>query len=197
MTIYEQIWHIFKKTYKKGSNFHNRDGSALKFIQQMTTIGAYIISKFQLCTSIISKVIAKSVLTGFFQDPCQIHKKHCNFYNIDGKPLQLITKVTTINTHIVSKFQICIPNMSEVITKSALRSLLPRPQSFQDHCTSIWVKISHMVFLSGTNRPSVHVWAILQFLLRPLSQFSTKTDYLAHLKTIAFSLFAPKWLQDI
>ena len=55
------------------------------------------------------------------------HKKHSNFHNRGGSPLKLTPEVTTIDAHIVSKFQSCIPNISEVIAKRVLSN------SFQDH----------------------------------------------------------------
>ena len=56
------------KTHKKHGNFHNRGSSLLKLTPEMTTIGTHIVSKYQSCTSNISKVIAKRVLIKSFQD---------------------------------------------------------------------------------------------------------------------------------
>ena len=56
------------KTHKKHGNFHNRGCSLLKLTPEVTTIGAHIVSKFQLCTLSISEVIAKIVLSNSFQD---------------------------------------------------------------------------------------------------------------------------------
>ena len=69
------------KNTQKGSNYHNRDSSMLKFIPELTTIGAHIVSKFQPCAPNISEVIVKSILVDSFQDPPKTHKKHTNFDN--------------------------------------------------------------------------------------------------------------------
>ena len=56
------------KAHKKHCNFNNRDGSLLKLTPEVTTIGAHIVSKFQLCTFNISEVIAqKKLLTTSFK----------------------------------------------------------------------------------------------------------------------------------
>ena len=56
------------KTHKKHINFHNRSGSPSKLTSKVSTIGVHIVSKFQPCTPIISKVIAKSGPSNSFQD---------------------------------------------------------------------------------------------------------------------------------
>ena len=56
------------KTHKKQGNFCNRGVSWLQLIPEVTLVGTHIVSKFQLCTPIISKVIANSVHSNSFQD---------------------------------------------------------------------------------------------------------------------------------
>ena len=67
VATYEQIWCIFKNTQNDG-NFHNRASSALKFLPEVITIGAHIVSKFQPCIPNISEVIAKCLHSSSFQD---------------------------------------------------------------------------------------------------------------------------------
>ena len=68
-SVLVRLFQDHLKNTKKHGNFHNRGGSLLKLIPEVTIIGAHIVSKSQLCTPSISEVIAKSVLIGFFQDP--------------------------------------------------------------------------------------------------------------------------------
>ena len=120
---------LVSKTHIKHGNFHNRGGSPLKLTSDMTTIGSHIISKFQLCIFNINEVITNSVLIRFIQDHLRNKQKQSNFYNRDDSPLKLTPEGITIGAHIVSKFQLCTPNISKVITKSVHGS------SFQDHLT--------------------------------------------------------------
>ena len=92
-------------------------------------------------------------------------QKHGNFHNISDSPLKLTPGMTTISTHIVSKLQPCIPSINKVIAKSVLGSFF-HDISFQDHCTSVWVKINHMVYLVRNSQSLCiclgHIWHSFQ-----------------------------------
>ena len=91
----------------------------------MTTIGAHIMSKFQLCTPSISEVIAKSVLGGSFQNPLQEHTKR--IITSTTEEMKFIKEVTTIGAHMVSQFQLCTPSISKVSVKSVLIGFFQDP----------------------------------------------------------------------
>ena len=65
-----------------------------------------------------------------------------------------------------------VPSISKVIAKSVLI------RSFQDHCTPIWVKISHMAHFIHINHLPHHL-AIFQFLSRSLSKIKHKKQFLS------------------
>ena len=57
------------KTHQKCHNFHNKGGSPLKFIPEVTTLSTYTMSTFQPCNPNINKVIAKSELDTLLSRP--------------------------------------------------------------------------------------------------------------------------------
>ena len=146
---------MFSKTYKKGGNSEYRGSNMLKFMTEVTNIDAHIILKFQLCTSNISEVIAKSVLIDSFQDPPKTHKKHANFHNKGGSQLKFMTrddhyrypydvKILALSSLIWAKLlQQVYPvaffqdpsHFKTLVTNSALQRLFG---SFQDPCFSLF-----------------------------------------------------------
>ena len=104
--------------------------------------------------------------------------------------LKLTPEVTTIGAHIVSKFQPCtlvlVKLLHKVYSETSFMTI-----SFQDHCTSIWVKISHTAYLVRNSQPSVYVWAIFNIPFQTLVPIQHQKDYLA----IPFKTLALVYLQ--
>ena len=61
------------KTCKTCNNFHNKNSRQLQSTQEVTLIGAHIVSKLQLNPTIIAKVIDNFVHGNFFQDHCIVN----------------------------------------------------------------------------------------------------------------------------
>ena len=69
--------------------------------------------------------------------------------------------------------------------------------SFEDHCTSVWVNISHMAYFFRYSQPiCIYLGHIQHSFQDPCPSSASKRLLTIPFKTLAFILFAGQWLQD-